>query len=114
MVLNPPDDTVITRHPLALALVRSENTRIVKALAREPLGAAGLRLYRSVDVVAALLHEEHSGRDQRDDCSVTNRPVRRCKRRAARRPSVRDQFRSRDHADALARMRRAAERPPAA
>ncbi|HEY4896792.1 MAG TPA: hypothetical protein VII01_11950, partial [Solirubrobacteraceae bacterium] len=38
---------------VALAIVRSENTRIVKALAREPPGAAGLRLLQQCNVAAA-------------------------------------------------------------
>jgi len=47
MVLNPPDDTVITRHPLAIGVIRSESTQIVKALAREASRRYRIRLETS-------------------------------------------------------------------
>ena len=48
MVLNPPDDTVITRHPLADALVRDRGFSETKAMLRR--------------IWSAVVLEEASGR----------------------------------------------------
>jgi hypothetical protein len=74
---------------VAIAIVRSESTQIVKALAREPAGAAGSRLLQQRNVIA--VHGRFSGKAAVCGSAGSTagcRPFRACRLGRVRRPRL--------------------------